>query len=103
MKSECLDRMILFGEGSLRRALREYVVHFQEERPHQGLGNELVAPPAGGAVPAVAKIFKISEMEEAPLPARPALAIHQALKAAARQLPRCGSKTARADDAHAVV
>jgi hypothetical protein len=24
VKSDCLDRMILFGEASLRRALREY-------------------------------------------------------------------------------
>ena len=43
VKSECLDRMILFGEDSLRRALREYGVHFHQERPHQGLGNELIA------------------------------------------------------------
>jgi len=44
VKFECLDRMILFGEESLRRALREYGVHFHGERPHQGLGNELIAP-----------------------------------------------------------
>ncbi len=44
IKSECLDRMILFGEDSLRRALREYGAHHHTERPHQGLGNELVAP-----------------------------------------------------------
>jgi hypothetical protein len=28
--------------GSLHRALREYVGNFNAERPHQGLGNELV-------------------------------------------------------------
>ena len=44
VKSECLDRMIFFGEGSLRRALREYGTHFHHERPHQGLGNEIIAP-----------------------------------------------------------
>ena len=44
VKSECLNRMIFFGEESLRRALREYCVHHHTERPHQGLGNELVAP-----------------------------------------------------------
>lgn len=44
VKSECLDRMILVGGASLRRALREYSAHFHQERPHQGLGNELVAP-----------------------------------------------------------
>jgi len=37
VKTECINRMILFGEESLRRALREYGVHFHGERPHQGL------------------------------------------------------------------
>jgi transposase InsO family protein len=44
IKEECLDRMILFGEASLRRALREYVVHYQTERNHQGVGNRLLEP-----------------------------------------------------------
>ena len=44
IKDECLDRMILFGEASLRRALREYVAHYQTERNHQGLGNRLLEP-----------------------------------------------------------
>ena len=44
VKSECINRLILFGEESLRRALREYGAHFHQERPHQGLGNELIAP-----------------------------------------------------------
>jgi len=30
-------RMILFGEASLRPAIREYVVHFRNERNHQGV------------------------------------------------------------------
>ena len=44
IKEECLDRMILFGEASLRRALRAYVVHYHTERNHQGVGNRLLAP-----------------------------------------------------------
>jgi transposase InsO family protein len=39
IKEECLGRMIMFGEGSLQRAVREYVEHYRLERPHQGLGN----------------------------------------------------------------
>ena len=39
IKSECLDRMIFVGEGSLLRALREYRLHYHSERPHQGIGN----------------------------------------------------------------
>jgi len=42
IKSECLDRMILFGESSLRRGVAEYVEHYHTERAHQGLGNERI-------------------------------------------------------------
>jgi putative transposase len=44
VKSECLDRLVLLGEGHLRTAVREFVHHYHEERPHQGLDNELIAP-----------------------------------------------------------
>ena len=44
VKSECLDRLVLLGEGHLRTAVREFVLHYHKERPHQGLGNELIAP-----------------------------------------------------------
>ena len=43
---------VLFGVDSLKREMREYGAHFHQERPHQGLGNEVIEPPAGGAVPA---------------------------------------------------
>jgi putative transposase len=42
IKSECLGRMIFFGESSLRRAIREYLAHYHAERAHQGLGNERI-------------------------------------------------------------
>ena len=42
LKSECLDRVIFFGEASLRRALREFAEHFHHERNHQGLGNRII-------------------------------------------------------------
>ena len=44
IKSECLDGMIIFGEGRLRRLIREYVDHYHQERNHQGLDNELIEP-----------------------------------------------------------
>src|SRR5215831_3445107 len=44
VKSECLDRMVLLGERHLQAAVREFVGHYHEERPHQGLTNELIAP-----------------------------------------------------------
>ena len=54
IKESCLDRLILFGEDSLRTALREFVAHYLRERHHQGLGNRLVIPeatPANSARP----------------------------------------------------
>lgn len=44
--SERLIRLVLLGEAHLRLALREYLAHFNEERPHQGLGGRFVIPPA---------------------------------------------------------
>src|SRR5882757_2729277 len=45
-KEECLSKVILFGERSLRRALSDYVDHFHAERNHQGKGNVLLFPRA---------------------------------------------------------
>lgn len=42
IKESCLERMILFGEGCLRKAIHEFVVHYHGERNHQGLGNRLI-------------------------------------------------------------
>ena len=43
IKEECLDRMIPLGERHFRRAVAEFVGHYQRERNHQGLDNELIA------------------------------------------------------------
>jgi putative transposase len=42
IKESCLERMILFGEGSLRKVIHEFVAHYHQERNHQGLGNRLI-------------------------------------------------------------
>jgi hypothetical protein len=44
VKEECLSRLILFGESSLRRALQQYIVHYHEERNHQGKDNRILFP-----------------------------------------------------------
>ena len=44
VKEECLSKVILFGERSLRRALSEYVAHYHAERNHQGKSNVLLFP-----------------------------------------------------------
>ena len=42
IRSECLDHLILLGEGSLRRAVSQYVAHYNAERPHQGMYNQVL-------------------------------------------------------------
>lgn len=44
VKSEALSRFILFGEQSLCHVLSEYLVHYHQERCHQGLGNVIPFP-----------------------------------------------------------
>jgi transposase InsO family protein len=42
IKDGCLNRMIFFGERSLRKATREFAAHYHTERDHQGLDNRLI-------------------------------------------------------------
>lgn len=42
LQVECLDHFLVFGEKHLDYLVREYVEHYHEERPHQGLGNRRV-------------------------------------------------------------
>jgi len=44
VKEECLSKLILFGELSLRRALTDFDEHCHVERNHQGRGNALLFP-----------------------------------------------------------
>ncbi|MBV9222632.1 MAG: transposase [Acidobacteriaceae bacterium] len=46
IKESCLDRLILFGEQSLRTAMQNFIAHYHAhyhaERHHQGLANRLI-------------------------------------------------------------
>lgn len=44
IKSECLDQMIFVGVSSLRYAVSHYLAHYDGERNHQGIGNQLLVP-----------------------------------------------------------
>jgi len=44
VKQECLSKLILLGEASLRRVLTEYLAHYHTERNHQGKRNLLLFP-----------------------------------------------------------
>jgi transposase InsO family protein len=45
----CLDWMLIASEGHLRRVLREYLLHYNDERPHRSRG---LRPPASRGDPA---------------------------------------------------
>ena len=59
LKSEALERMIFFGEASLRNALAEFTAHYHTERNHQGLDNDLIDP--GGDIGKPAGIIECRE------------------------------------------
>ena len=44
IKSECISALIFFGEKSLIHALKEYAIHYHQERNHQGKENLLLFP-----------------------------------------------------------
>lgn len=48
IKSECLNRMLIFGEAHLRHVVSEYIVHYHTERPHGGLNYKIIVPPPRG-------------------------------------------------------
>jgi len=55
IREGCLDRMVLIGEPSLHRAIRQFGVHYHGERNHQGLENKIIRPeftpfPIAGAI-----------------------------------------------------
>ena len=62
IKSECLRRMIFFGEASLRRAVSEFVAHYHVERAHQGLGNTRIEQRAARPNAAVIRVIKRLEV-----------------------------------------
>ncbi|MCG8648466.1 MAG: hypothetical protein MI861_01455 [Pirellulales bacterium] len=51
--------MIFFGKQMLDHATRQYLAHYQKDRPHQGLDNELIIPLE--KPPNVSKPIEVSE------------------------------------------
>jgi len=49
VRAECLSRVIPLGERHLRHLLSEYLLHFHQERNHQGLSNRIIEPLAANA------------------------------------------------------
>ena len=47
IKSEVISELLFFSEESLQRVLREYTIHYHQERNHQGKDNRLLFPSDG--------------------------------------------------------
>ncbi len=43
-REECLDRLLILGEGHLRRVMREYIGYYNRARPHQGIEQRCPIP-----------------------------------------------------------
>ena len=41
LKRECLDQTLIFHGKQLRRVLREYSAYYNQDRPHQGIGQQI--------------------------------------------------------------
>jgi transposase InsO family protein len=50
IKSECLNKMLIFGGRHLDYLVTEFMKHYNHERPHQGIDDELIEPPPKGTV-----------------------------------------------------
>src|SRR3954452_19305242 len=61
IKNECLSKLILFGEASLRRAVTQFIQHYHLERPHQGKANQLLFPAPESLLPPPAGRIKCRE------------------------------------------
>jgi hypothetical protein len=57
MRNECLDHMRIYGHGHLERVLREYVTHYNQQRPHRGLDRGVPAP--GSAMAGIPPTFNV--------------------------------------------
>ena len=44
VRHECLDHILVLGERHLERTLREYLTHYNKERPHRGLSLQTPEP-----------------------------------------------------------
>jgi putative transposase len=49
VRRECLDHLLVLGEGQLRGVLREYAGYFNRDRPHQGLAQRIPKIAGAGA------------------------------------------------------
>ena len=61
IKEECLSKLILFGETSLRRVVSEFLEHYHLERNHQGKDNLLLFPVSASREPGLRGVIRCRE------------------------------------------
>ncbi len=44
VREECLDKLLIFSEGHLRRVLTAYITYYNHARPHQGIDQQCPVP-----------------------------------------------------------
>jgi transposase InsO family protein len=60
VRTECLDWTLVLGRPHLEAVLREYVRHYNEQRPHRGLD---LGVPMGGAAPQAPAGFAVERCD----------------------------------------
>jgi Integrase core domain len=63
-RRECLDHLLVFGRRHLERVLSEFLEHYNQARPHQGLGQH----PRMAAHLVVDREPRVSDLERQPVP-----------------------------------
>ena len=44
VREECLDKLLVINQSHLRRVMREYIAHYNQQRPHQGIDQRSPIP-----------------------------------------------------------
>jgi putative transposase len=58
VRRECLDHVLILGDRQLHRVLAAYVAHFNEGRPHQGIGQRIPTSSAAAPHPSTTDISR---------------------------------------------
>ena len=59
---ECLDRFVIFGPTYMDHLCHEYLEHYHQERPHQGLANEILVKPKSEQKDEASAIVRLKEI-----------------------------------------
>lgn len=57
VRTECLDSILILGRRHLERTLRQYVNHYNRQRPHRGI--DLQVPVPGNCTVATPQLLDI--------------------------------------------